>query len=83
MEAFVVTIPYAAARQRRGLLYTVAQQVQAEEDYLQAFGDPAVQAVVEYKWAAFGRKLVSWELSLYCLWLLSFVAYLLTMQVRS
>lgn len=83
MEAYVVTIPYAAARQRRGLLYTIAQQVQNEEDVLQVFGDPAVQAVVEYKWAAFGRHLVAWELSLYCLWLFSFVTYLTTIQVRS
>lgn len=77
----MVTIPYAAERMQKGLLYTVMQQLANNDDPLIVFANPAVQAVVEFKWAAFGKKLVELEFYLYLLWLLSFVVFLCLLKV--
>lgn len=83
MEACVVTIPYAAERMQKGLLYTVMQQLTTTSDPLSVFENPAIQAVVEFKWAAFGKKLVEIEFYLYLLWLISFVVYICLFKVSA
>jgi hypothetical protein len=46
-----------------------------------AFGLPAVQAVIEHKWRVFARRLLLWQLAIFCLWLLSFFTFAILFQV--
>lgn len=45
------------------------------------FTIPAVEAVITYKWNAFGRRLLLLELAVYLAWLMSFTGFTWLIQV--
>lgn len=47
-----------------------------------AFGLPAVQAVIEFKWRVFAKRLLLWQLAVFLCWLASFFTFAILFQVR-
>lgn len=82
LEAYVVTIPDSAARKERGLLQALSNWHMAGDDPLSVYDNMAAQAVVEYKWAAFGKTWVQKQMCLYVIWILSFFIYYSVHQVN-
>ncbi len=77
VEAFVVGVRDAAAPGPPGLLFPLMRRWQMGSCPLAAFGLPAVQAVVAWKWNAFARRLLLRQLAAYGLWLGGFSGFLI------
>ena len=75
LEAYVVNIKRAASHDKDGLLHPLLLRWQAGALSMSIFGLPAVQAVVNYKWEKFARKLLMFELCLFLVWLASFFVF--------
>jgi hypothetical protein len=80
VEAYVVTIKYAAAPVERGLLHPLIQQWQSKRCSYSVFTLPAVQSVIQYKWKTFARRLLFLELSIYLIWLTSYYIFCAALQ---
>lgn len=75
LEAYVVNVRGAADPDKQGLLQPLLKRWQAGAIGLAPFGLPAVQAVIEWKWRSFARRLLLWELAVFVLWLLAFIVF--------
>lgn len=80
VEAFVVNVKGAANADQDGLLQPLLKRWNAGALEMEAFGLPAVQAVVEFKWHTFARRLLLWELAFFLVWLLSFFTFTILFQ---
>lgn len=80
VEAYVVTIRDAAAPEHRGLLQPLLKRYQARRCSSAVFALPAAQAVIQFKWACFARRLLMVELCWFLLWLVSFNAFVIAFQ---
>lgn len=78
--AYVVNIRDAAAADKDGLLQPLLRRWQAGGLSYAAFALPAVQAVIDWKWARFCKRLLLWELAFFLLWLASFFAFTILFQ---
>jgi hypothetical protein len=63
------------------LLQPLLKRWQAGGLELSAFGLPAIQAVIEYKWRTFARRLLLWQLAVFVCWLASFFTFAILFQV--
>lgn len=72
LEAYVVNVRGASDPDSQGLLQPLLKRYQSGAIGLEPFGLPAVQAVVEWKWRSFARRLLLWELAVFVVWLLAF-----------
>ncbi|KAG2492134.1 hypothetical protein HYH03_009625 [Edaphochlamys debaryana] len=77
VEAYLVSVRDAAAPGEQGLLRPLLQRWQLGSCGVGAFGLPAVQAVVSYKWERYARRLLLQQLLTYSVWLLGFTGFLL------
>ena len=75
MEAHVVGIQHAAGPPGIGLLQPVLVRWQSKAAPLSAFALPAVQAILNYKWTRWAKKVLMVEFAIYLLWLLSTVVF--------
>ncbi|KAI8473618.1 MAG: hypothetical protein J3K34DRAFT_518899 [Monoraphidium minutum] len=80
LEAHVVNLRDAAAQGSKGLLQPLLKRYQAGGCSMAVFALPAVQAVIHYKWTAWARRFLLYELAAYCCWLLAFTAFTLLFQ---
>ncbi|KAL4440087.1 hypothetical protein ABPG75_003088 [Micractinium tetrahymenae] len=80
VEAYVVTIRDAAAPERCGLLQPLLKRYQARRCSSAVFALPAVQAVIQFKWARFARRLLMLELCWFLVWLVSFNTFVIAFQ---
>ncbi|PRW39343.1 transient receptor potential channel [Chlorella sorokiniana] len=80
LEAFVVNVRGAADPDKDGLVQPLLKQWQAGAVGHQAFGIPAVQAVVEFKWRKWARRMLLGELACFCLWAVSFFTFTVLFQ---
>ncbi|KAL4440082.1 hypothetical protein ABPG75_003083 [Micractinium tetrahymenae] len=78
--AYVVNIRDAAAPDKQGLLQPLLKRWQAGGLSYAAFALPAVQAVIDWKWSRFCRRLLLWELAFFLLWLFSFFTFTILFQ---
>ncbi|PRW33106.1 transient receptor potential channel [Chlorella sorokiniana] len=78
--AYVVSIRNAAAADKDGLLQPLLKRWQAGGLSYTAFALPAVQAVIDWKWNRFCKRLVLWELAFFLLWLFSFFDFTVVFQ---
>eukprot|EP00877_Chromochloris_zofingiensis_P000357 jgi/Chrzof1/10321/Cz04g37120.t1 len=69
-----VMVEGAAQPGRKGLLQLVIKRYQVSGNSA-IFTIPAVEAVITYKWNAFGRRLLLLELAVYLAWLMSFTGF--------
>ncbi|PNH09915.1 hypothetical protein TSOC_003389 [Tetrabaena socialis] len=76
-RAYRVNVHHAAAPGELGLLRPLLRRWQMGSCSAAAFGLPAVQAVVAYKWDLFARRLLLQQLGAYVLWLGAFTAFML------
>jgi Ion transport protein len=74
VEAFVINVAEAADPDKDGLLQPLLRRWQLDGN-LSVFGIPVVQATINFKWHAFARKLLLWELSIFLIWLISFYLF--------
>lgn len=74
VEAFVVNVTRAADPDKDGLLQPLLRRWQLDGN-LAIFSIPAIQGTINYKWHAFARKLLLWELSTFLVWLVSFYMF--------
>ena len=81
VQAFVVNVKGAAKSDDEGLLQPLLKRYQAGAVGLAVFGLPAVQAVIEFKWHRFARRLLLAELACFLVWLASFFAFTILFQV--
>ncbi|KAL4524322.1 hypothetical protein Ndes2526B_g00336 [Nannochloris sp. 'desiccata'] len=79
VEAFVINVAEAADPDKDGLLQPLLRRWQLDGN-LSVFSIPAVQATIAYKWHAFARKLLLWELSIFLVWLISFYLFTFLFQ---
>ncbi|KAL4438682.1 hypothetical protein ABPG77_006286 [Micractinium sp. CCAP 211/92] len=78
--AYVVNIRDVAAADKCGLLQPLLKRWQAGGLSYAAFALPAVQAVIDWKWSRFCRRLLLWELAFFLVWLFSFFAFTILFQ---
>ena len=77
----MVNVKGAAKSDDEGLLQPLLKRYQAGAVGLPVFGLPAVQAVIEFKWHRFARRLLLAELAFFLVWLASFFAFTILFQV--
>ncbi|GLC47485.1 hypothetical protein PLESTB_000891500 [Pleodorina starrii] len=77
VESYLIAVRDAAAPGEAGLLRPLLRRWHLGTCTEAAFGLPAVQAVVSYKWSRFARRLLLQQLGAYGLWLGSFTAFML------
>ncbi|KAI3431610.1 hypothetical protein D9Q98_004659 [Chlorella vulgaris] len=80
VEAFVVNVKNAADPDHKGIIQPLLKRWQAGGLELSAFGLPAIQAVIEYKWRTFARRLLLWQLAVFVCWLASFFTFAILFQ---
>ncbi|KAL4438685.1 hypothetical protein ABPG77_006289 [Micractinium sp. CCAP 211/92] len=80
LEAYVVTIRDAAAPEHRGLLQPLLKRYQSRRCSSAVFALPAVQAIIQFKWGCFARRLLLVELCWFLIWLVSFNAFVIAFQ---
>ncbi|PSC73953.1 WD-40 repeat [Micractinium conductrix] len=80
VTAFLINIQNAAAPDKEGLLQPLLKREQAGGLSYAAFALPAVQAVIDWKWERFCRRLLVGELCVFLVWLASFFAFTILFQ---
>ncbi len=75
VEAYVVAVRGAARPDAEGLIQPVLRRWHAGGAPLEAWGLPAVQAIVDFKWRAFAARVLAAELACYLLWVASFLSF--------
>ncbi len=79
VEAFVINVAEAADPDKDGLLQPLLRRWQLDGN-LGVFSIPAIQATISFKWHAFARKLLLWELCIFLVWLVSFYGFTFLFQ---
>jgi hypothetical protein len=79
-EAFVVNVRDAGAPDVDGLVHALLRRYQAGALSFSAFALPSVQAILQYKWHTFAKKLLLAEFAIYAVWLVSFSAFAILWQ---
>eukprot|EP00887_Chlorella_sp_A99_P000535 scaffold17.g535.t1 len=69
--AYVVSIRHATYPAEEGLLQPLLRRWKAGGCSAGVFRLPAVEAVIDYKWSRFARRLLLAELALFCIWLVA------------
>lgn len=77
---YSLAIKNATAPDRRGLLQPLLRRWQIGCCGDDVFGLPAVQAVIDWKWARYARHLLLWQLGMYVCWMASFFAFTVLFQ---
>ncbi|EFN52792.1 expressed protein [Chlorella variabilis] len=91
VEAFVVNVKGAANPDKDGLIQArhcgrqwcrapLLKRWQVGALETTAFGLPAVQAVIEFKWRVFAKRLLLWQLAVFLCWLASFFTFAILFQ---
>jgi len=79
VEAFVVNVAEAVYPDKDGLLQPLLRRWQLDNN-ISVFSIPVVQATINFKWQAFARKLLFWELFIFLVWLVSFYVFTILFQ---
>lgn len=80
VEAHVVALKHAALPGDRGVLNPLLEKWQDGAVATQVFGLPAVQAVIQFKWDKWARRVLLWEFTSYLLWVLAFQVFIIAFQ---
>ena len=80
VEAFVVNVAEASDPDKDGLIQPLLRRWQSGGCSLAVFGLPAVQATITYKWQAFARRLLLWQLGFFLVWCAAFYTFTATFQ---
>jgi hypothetical protein len=79
-EAHVVTLKNAALPGDRGVLNPLLEKWQDGAVATQVFGLPAVQAVIQFKWDKWARRVLIKEFIFYLIWLIAFQVFIIAFQ---
>lgn len=77
---YSLAIRGATSPDRRGLLQPLLRRWQVGCCGDDVFGLPAVQAVIDWKWSRYARRVLIWQLIAYVCWVVSFFAFTVLFQ---
>mmetsp|Transcript_6515 Transcript_6515/g.18757 ORF Transcript_6515/g.18757 Transcript_6515/m.18757 type:complete len:521 (-) Transcript_6515:416-1978(-) len=80
VEYHVVTIRNAALPDDRGLLNPILEKHQDGALSAKVFKLPAIEAVIQWKWTTWARRVLLWEFAIYTLWVMGFQAFVIFFQ---